>query len=292
MRKEVFKVLSALFQGVDRILCKMHIKHPKIIIYLDGGICSQMLMYLNGQLYADMKMDINYDARWFASNGKDMYGNFDRKFELTTLFPNLPYKEMKPWKCRFYRIFFRYPQTGVLPRPETITCSAYLGDYFELPEDDLTRLWEICFRNEPRCTSDKHIIRHEKEALCAVHVRRGDLADYEDEWYKRIPISYFQHAIDYVQNKYQDVRFCFFSDEPDWVEQHICGVLPKGTKYEIEQGNKAYEDLTLISECDAVIASQGSFGRYGAKLNGKSELIMFIHTAENQRNLDGVTYIE
>ena len=58
MKKKISAILSKLFQFVDALLCRMHIKRPKVIIYMDGGICSQMLMYLNGQLYDGYNIEI------------------------------------------------------------------------------------------------------------------------------------------------------------------------------------------------------------------------------------------
>lgn len=292
MKRIIIKLLSAFFQWGDALLCKMHITRPKVIIWLDGGICSQMLMYLNGRLYEDYPIEIYYDARWYTYCGKDMNGNFDRLFELTTLFPKLPYQEMSSWKCHFYQMFFKYPNEGVLPRPETIKHSYWLGYYLELPENDLNRLYERHFRGHQNKDGDKHIIKEKNGTACAVHVRRGDLANYEDQWYKKIPSTYFFNAIEYVRKKYENVHLYFFCEEQEWVEENLCPALPTDARYTLIRGNKAYEDLLLISECDVVIASQGSFGKYGAKLNGASELIMYKGTAVNQQNLLYVTYIE
>ena len=37
--------------------------------------------------------------------------------------------------------------------------------------------------------------------------------------------------------------------------------------------NKAWEDLWLLAQCPIIVASQGSFGKFAARLNSKAVLI-------------------
>lgn len=118
----------------------------------------------------------------------------------------------------------------------------------------------------------KHLPKNEGGINCAVHVRRGDLANRETECYKSVQKDYFITAMNYVVENYINVHFCFFSDELDWVQENLCHLV--NVPYNMIRGNKAWEDLALVSECDVVIASQGSFGTMGARLNGSSDLIV------------------
>ena len=71
MKRRMIKILSAIFQAMDIVLCKLHLKRPVVVIFMDGGICSQMLVYLHGQYYAESGVDVYYDTRWFDVCGKD-----------------------------------------------------------------------------------------------------------------------------------------------------------------------------------------------------------------------------
>lgn len=273
VKKYIINIVSAILQNGDAILCRLRLKRPKIIVYMDGGICSQMFMYLNGQYYADVA-DVYYDTRWFDKCGKDLDGRFERLFEFSTLFPDLPFQTLSASRIHFYSMFFRnLCKEGYLPSPNSIHHTIYFGGYFDMQTEDLNRLFEKYYRNTKRIEIPYHIPNSSTQINCAVHVRRGDLANREDQWYKKVPIEYFYHAMQYVMGKYPQVHFYFFSDEPDWVEQNLCACV--SVPYDLISGHKAYEDLILISECDVVIASQGSFGKIGAKLNGKAELIKY-----------------
>lgn len=241
---------------------------------MDGGLCSQMSMYIHGQHYRGYPLNIYYDIDWFRTCGKDMDGIFDRPLELTTLFPNLPFATLSRKQSKFYRLFFRYGQSnGFLPSPSSIRRTVYFYGYFDISQEEYNRLFEQIYKieNKPIKLRNDQIRKGNGITNCAVHIRRGDLANREFEWYKSTPDDYFFNSIEYVKNKYGKVFFFFFSDETDWVNKHICSII--NADYKLMIGNKPYEDLLLISECDVVIASQGSFGRIGAKLNGHSELI-------------------
>lgn len=261
---------------MSRISVLLGISRPKVIIYMDGGICSQMSMYLRGQYFKDVA-EVFYDTTWFELNGKDLDGRFERILELTELFPTLKFKTVNLKQKRFYKMFFSFPRKdGYLPEPDTIKRTTYFGGYFDMKPEDIKELFAHCYNKEKMKAPDVHLPGNqssgEKFTNVAVHVRRGDLANREDQWYKKVPDSYFFNAVDYVKDNFRNVRLFLFSDEPEWVENNLCPHFIE-TPYHIVRGNKAYEDLYLISLCDVVIASQGSFGLWGARLNGKSTLI-------------------
>ena len=235
MKRFIIKCVSAVLQFLSRIAVRLGVSMPKVIIYMDGGICSQMSMYLRGQFFREVA-EVLYDTTWFELCGKDLDGRFDRKLELKELFPTLEFKtvsrKQKRFQCCYSAETMRVPDVHL---PENLT----LGS---------------------QCTK------------VAVHVRRGDLANREDQWYKKVPDSYFFNAVGYVKEHFPNVRLFLFSDEPGWVEVNLCPHFT-AIPYHIFSGNKAYEDLYLISLCDVVIASQGSFGVWGARLNGDSVLI-------------------
>ena len=272
--------LSYAFQSLNRLLCASGLMRPKVIIYVDGGICSQMHMYLLGAYYKDAPVDVMYDALWFAENGKDMDGKFDRKLELTELFPRLPFITVTKRQRKFYRFcFLNQKQDHLLPAPESIRQNIYLGGYYHLfPTEDFKKLFTSCFNRDAMCALPFHIPSHENGTNCAVHIRRGDLANRDEQfyqenpWYQKISVEYFLNTMNYVMAHYPNVRFFFFSDELDWVETNLCTKI--SAPYQLIRGNKAYVDLALISECDVVIGSQGSFGKTGARLNGYSDVLV------------------
>lgn len=92
-----------LFRSINSILCTLGIVRPKVIIMMDGGICSQMVQYLCGRIYKDVPVDVCYDTRFFIENGKDMDGKFERKLEFQEMFPTLPFATISMRQSNFYR---------------------------------------------------------------------------------------------------------------------------------------------------------------------------------------------
>ena len=280
MKKLIFRLLSVFFQTANQWLCSMGLLRPKVIIYMDGGICSQMHVYLCGELYRRAKLEVLYDVYWYEKDGKDWDGIFERNLELGKMFPDLPFKSIKGRKSWFYRNFFSVPnRQNLLPEPESIRRTTYLGGFYHLlPTDEFKVMFQHCFGIKHHFDIPVHIPLLADETSCAVHIRRGDLANRDaafyaaNPWYKPLPDKYFFDTIQYVSEHYKNACFFLFSDELDWVEMNLC---PKITApYQLMRGNKAFEDLALLSECDVVIGSQGSFGKMGARLNGSSDVII------------------
>ena len=79
MRK-IFKIgrciLRRIAIPVNALMVRMRIIKPYIYIYMDGGLCSQMNMWAQGQYYKEQGFDVYYDLGWYRRSGK---GIEDRK---------------------------------------------------------------------------------------------------------------------------------------------------------------------------------------------------------------------
>ena len=260
-------------------MCTLGLTKPKVIIYMDGGICSQMHVYLCGEQYRRSGLKVLYDTYWFDKDGKDLDGRFERNLELGEMFPDLPLYTIRGRKGWYYRNFFSVPNCQcLLPSPESIRRTSYLGGFYHLfPNDEFKSMFVSCFGRDAMGAIPLHIPINKNGTNCAVHVRRGDLANRDEQfykdnpWYKPLSNEYFLNAIKYVSEHYPNVRFYFFSEELDWVETNLCSRI--SAPYQLMRGNKGYVDLALIAECDVIIGSQGAFGKQGARLNGGSDVL-------------------
>ena len=272
MKKKIIRILSFVFQFIDTLLCITHIKRPKVIVYVDGGICSQMLRFLDGQYYFGHGFDVQYDIFWFHNYGRDQYGKMLRIFELNEMWPQLKFKTLSYWQRKFYLIFFKAKRTNKdwLPYPSEVNHSIYLNDYWDIPGEDYVKLFALHF-NINNATVPVKYTNFIAEGFIGVHVRRGDLAKGDNPYYGGVTDGYFMRAIEFCNQQFTPKKYVFFSDEPDWVENNICNQLEK--PYEIMRNNKAWEDLWLLAQCPIIIASQGSFGKVAARLNPQSILI-------------------
>lgn len=260
---------------MDRLLIACRLKRPTVVVYIDGGICSQMWQYQRGAYYDQLTgIDVYWDIDWFNYCGKDMNGNHERIFELTTAFPTIPFRTLPRWKNILYRKFMQpNDPEGIVSRPNELKQSFYWGSYFLHADDpSYNDLFDKIFTPSNRVDYSKHLDKGGKQSICSVHVRRGDLVNADMRAYLAVSDNYFFEAVRYVQEKYDSVKFFFFSDEMDYVRKNL---LPQiNVDYELVTGNKAYEDLFLIAESDVIIASQGSFGKTAARLNPQAELVL------------------
>lgn len=284
MKRVIINILSTLFQWTDTILCRLHLKRPKVIVFMEGGICSQMQMYLCGQYYTDYGFDVYYDTLWFKKHGKDQYCNMPRLLELTDMWPLLSFKTPSAWQRKFYLIFFKAPRIDAdwLPAPSSIHHSIYLEGFWDIKLEERKVLFEHYFDLSNARTPEISIDVNAQTA--GVHVRRGDLAKGDNPYYGGVSDGYFLHAIDFCNTKFKPSKYIFFSDEPDWVEQNVCNLLTH--PYEVIRGNKAWEDLWLLSHCAVIIASQGSFGKVAALLNPSAVLIQCDNKYANHNRLN------
>lgn len=284
MKQKIHRIFSAvkhklLYENkmspiVYRFLCKIHVFKPYMIIWVDGGICSQMHQYLLGRYYAEQGMNIAYDTRFYRFNGLDKNFKFERKFEFQEMWPNLPIKIASDEMLKYYEKVLAVKRNG-MHFPLVVEPPQYFWGYYFF-DDNL--YYGNLFRKyySVQCCSHPQASMKMSEwagVKCAVHVRRGDLANMDDCFYGKVTADYFSQAMDYVRFHYDNVKFFFFSDELDWVEQNLLEMVGN-SPYELMWGNKAWEDLCLMASCDCFISSQGSAGKVAAMMNGKGLLII------------------
>lgn len=107
----------------------------------------------------------------------------------------------------------------------------------------------------------------------SVHIRRGDyLKDRRRADYEVCTADYYQRAIAYIQQKVEAPVFYVFSDEPEWGK--ASGLFPEGSVFiSGHQGNNAYIDMQLMSQCKHHIIANSSFSWWGAWLGSGEERI-------------------
>ena len=137
MKNSIIKIVSWVLQSIDKMLVALHLKTPQVVIYMDGGICSQMLMYLQGRYYAEKGINVYYDTYWFDVCGKDQYGKHPRVFELIEMWPNIEFKTISRFKRKIFFLFFKAERKNAdwLPEPKSVKRSMYLNSYWDMPSE-------------------------------------------------------------------------------------------------------------------------------------------------------------
>lgn len=245
-------------------------KRDQIIIRVDGGICSQIAFVSIGR-YLQAKYpsaEVRYDLSWFEDYGKDLNGNFVRNWDFEKAFPSLAIKTASRQEAE--KLAKRHPRVGT--DVTAYVPPVYVGGY---PHFDPILYVEAPRMRDAFCpelgdASRGVLDEIESCEACAIHVRRGDLANYDVVYGKPATAEYFVRAIKIVGALASGVRFFLFSDEPEWVSAKLLPKLPAEFAYKVVMGNgsdRGFEDLFLISRCEHVISSAGSLGVVGALLS-------------------------
>lgn len=105
-----------------------------------------------------------------------------------------------------------------------------------------------------------------------IHVRRGDNTK-ESSFkigYTVANATYFENAMKFFIERYIRVQFIAMSDDPAWIIENI--VNPNNTSSTVmvnvtySLGHSVGHDMAILSLCDHVIMSTGTFGWWGAWL--------------------------
>lgn len=272
IRKISNLLLVPIIVGIDTLLVRLNIIKPKVVIYVDGGLCSQMRMWAQGEYYAEKGYEVYYDLDWYKTSAKGIDGTSERKMELHILWPNLDIQTLSPRMTWFFRKFLLWePMSSVLPEASEIRRSVYFFSYSGISFGDMHRIFSKFFQYDLAVKTVKMKLDNTKR-YCGVHVRRGDLTNIALPAYPRVADGYFIRAIEYVQKHEIINEFLLFSEDSQWLRDNI---LPNvSVPCRIIEGNTGYEDLMLLAQCQIVIASQGSFGPTAALINPNCELLI------------------
>ena len=248
------------------------------IVYMDGGLCSQMQQYMVGKYLAGKGYKVKYDITWYEKYRG--VGVNSRKFELLNLFGELEIEIATKKEVQYYKknYFFKTTCEGALNQWGNLTeipaPPQYVGGYYNLGVESyklFKEIFKISVDNLYIQESIKDIYRKIKGDIgsVGVHVRRGDMSKEGGYWTVVSP-QYFINAMEMYDINIS--TFYFFSDEVDWIEEHILPKLKKNIRYEVVSSNNAgWVDFMLLSACNNFIGSQGSMSKFAFFINEGNE---------------------
>lgn len=95
----------------------------------------------------------------------------------------------------------------------------------------------------------------------SIHVRRGDYVG----GFPLMSKEYYDTAINYFAEKYQNVFFVVFSNDIKWCRENI--QLENGVFVDWNIGKDSFTDMYLMTQCKHNIIANSSFSWWGAWLN-------------------------
>lgn len=264
------KSLVESFKNSLIYLYKKNKCYQGYIVYIDGGICSQMSQYMIGDFLKERGYEVKYDISWFKKSGRDMQGLQARRFDLVNLCKSLKVEIASKKEIFIFKILFYYKNNNISKDTKNGNLEyipkapLYLDGYYHMGLNQIQKydkIFKFDCNTLELLGKNKEIYRQICNEKCSVgiHVRRGDMA-LKGYYWKVLKPAYFVEAI--KEFDIEKSHYYFFSDDLEWVMKEIIPIIPN-IKYTIVDNNnsdKGYIDLFLLSCCKHQISSQGSFG--------------------------------
>jgi hypothetical protein len=104
----------------------------------------------------------------------------------------------------------------------------------------------------------------------SLHIRRGDFIESEEQiklFGSICIIQYYLNAINYLKNKYSDLRFFIFSNDIAWTETNFAFLENVFFVDTSKENPSDYYDLFLMTQTQHNIIANSTFSWWGAWLN-------------------------
>lgn len=283
-------------------------KPAKKIVYLDGGLASQMSAYAFFRYLSYKGLKPEMDFVWYKRLGRDQYklkeifnidvpeyrgsfkydvfmsgglaARFLRKTGLLSrlidigLFPRLYYTIDPPWGGIRFDID-SLPKEAFDEHKETYFWGYWsMGNFLYEIEDEL--LHQFSFSPLSEIENIKIAEDISIHNSVSIHVRRGDYLKYK-EIFSEVTLAYYEKAIEYIKEKIVNPKFFIFSDDIDWCKEEFpkLGLTESNVVYVTwNSGDKSYRDMQLMSLCKHNIVTNSGFSVWAAFLNKNQSKIM------------------
>lgn len=187
------------------------------VIRVDGGICSQLAFVAYGIAAARTGERIKYDLTWFRVCGLDVLREQVRNWDIPKLLPGLELSVASDEEVRLaregrngYRYVSGYPDRD----PALLACA---------------NLFKPLMKPQLDSASARLLERILNTSSCAIHVRRGDLAEGNSDYGRPTTLDYFKRAISFERSMTAgQVDFYVFTDDAEWCKENIMPLLAWG----------------------------------------------------------------
>ena len=272
-----------------------------IVVGLSGGLGNQLQQYALYTKYVSLGVDARVDVSWFDEEIQCTVAA-RRGIELDSL-PGVEYRKCSEkerelfisrgiWGKIVRRLGLdkaKYYTENNIYDPELLkltdryldgafTCECYYADI--LPE----------LRKKIRFPIEKYSKRADLDSIAqdiarkysiAMHIRRGDyLDDINMPIYGNICTKdYYLAALDVGLENIKEAKLFVFSDDPKYAAEFASELvaghdnLLEFEAVNINSGSNSLFDMYLMSLCDCVITANSTFSYWGARLNGKDNVI-------------------
>lgn len=278
-----------------------------IIIYMDGGLASQMSAYSFGIYLKEKGYRPTFDLSWFDRYGRNRYllkKVFGIEIEEATNLgrykiyssANILIKLARKSKLINLVIWM-----GLIPKIYYTVKPRYLGYRFSLDniEEILDAEKDVYFwgywaffkymgKNAsmirgifrfPQIVDEINKGRLEliraKNSI-SVHVRRGDYLKYP-KVFNELTLDYYRRAFQIIKSRVDSPIYFIFSDDIKWCKEHFpqIGLSDKDAVYVSgNEDERSFIDMNLMKECKNNIIANSGFSNWAAFLNSNEGKIV------------------
>ncbi len=262
-----------------------------IIVNINGGLGNQMFQYALGRalstskknevrLYVKEVIDKNNHNGFELDNvfniSANVATNKDLKLVLGSRSSHKIIKLLRSKKLDFLRgdkyiveKSFIY-QGNIFDISDNIFIRGFWQSEKYFLEYRDTILKEFSFKSE---LSEENLTIKNRIQSCnsvSIHVRRGDYISNPsaNKVHGVLDENYYKRAIDKLD--IDGALFVFFSDDANWVKNHLAPIILNGDNFIVvdhNHANESYNDMRLMSLCKHNIIANSSFSWWGAWLN-------------------------
>ncbi len=262
-----------------------------IKILLTGGLGNQMFQYALGRAlslknnttlvlntsYVDSKLPIKsistpmrYELDIFA-----IKATLERNIIRTSRL--YPFAKTEYWlRHQYNQTKYRYvdeKQHHFQPAFLEVKNNSYLKGnfqselYFKAFEDIIRS--DFTFKNSLTGLNKELAAQINATNAVSLHIRRGDYIALKQNVQKfaQIPLSFYHQAIQTISEKIENPVFFVFSDDINWVKEHLKVGFPLVFVSNNHTSETSYIDMQLMSMCQHQIICNSTFSWWAAWLN-------------------------
>lgn len=264
-----------------------------IVVQLLGGLGNQLFQYAIGRRLAyELSVPLKLDVSAFANDRLRQYqlGQFNVLEDFATAKDiwyfsgiGLSARILNALERRVGVSFRRLRvirENNNLMDISTIGSSLYLEgywqheSYFKSAESLIRQDFTFKFPQDETNQKMQNLIQGVNAV--SVHIRRGDYVSnpVAQSVHGVLSLDYYHKAIKEIESQVNDPHFFIFSDDPQWVREHLQIAHPT-TYVDHNNGRADHEDLRLLSLCQHHIIANSTFSWWGAWLSDHPQKLVY-----------------
>ena len=155
----------------------------------------------------------------------------------------------------------------------------YVDGYFQSENYFKQDRAELLKQIQPKyAPEDEYLRALEEIKKCnsvAVHVRRSDFKKDNCAYHYLLDESYYEKAIQRMRELIENPVFFWFSDDMEWVKEHI-GEVDDFRFVRIHTQHGDVDDMMLMKNCHHIIAANSTFSWWAAWLNEHDDTVRIV----------------